>query len=105
MRIVYIADDGTLFNSEFECLDYEWLQKHHHINDIEFYTEDGERVTDIFDESIYQTVEKVIVPNSAALEDLYELVEYTGFYSYGSIEEPGIWIWDSDYYEFKMYEE
>ena len=96
MRTVYIADDGKEFTDAFECEDYEWMQNHKDLRNVTFYSEDGTILTDIFSEDTYGSADKVLVPNNAAVKDLHEFGEYTGFCCYEDITEPGEWCWDEN---------
>lgn len=95
MRIVYIADDGTQFDDEWDCRDYEF-RKGLDLCDIEVYDENGLRLMDIFDEDTYYKAMKVVVKNEKAVSDLRKIVDYTGFMEYGSITSPGVWIFEED---------
>lgn len=103
MRIVYIADDGTQFDDEFECNAYEWKLNHSHLKDIGFFDEDGNIVSGSpFDDAHYNKVETIVIPNEKALRDLQALAEYTGFCDYDNINAIGTWKhyndnWDSGF--------
>ena len=92
MRIVYIADDGTEFNDEFECRHYEWILNHPNIKDIRLFDKNGNELTDIFSEDEYDNTERVFVLSKKAAEDLQALAEYTGYCCYGSITDCGEWV-------------
>lgn len=49
MRTVYIADDGKQFEDEYECEHHEFELKHPHLQTIEAYNKDGEKMTDLLD--------------------------------------------------------
>lgn len=66
MRIVYIADDGTQFDDEWDCRDYEF-RKTLDLSDIEVYDENGIRLMDIFDEDTYNKAMKVIVKTEKSI--------------------------------------
>lgn len=92
MKIIYIAEDGTQFDDEWDCKFHEWKMKHIHLNDIRFYDEKGQLLTSSpFDDIHYNKVEVVVVPNEEALQDLHTLVEYTGFIDYKNIDKIGTW--------------
>lgn len=95
MRIVYIADDGTQFDNEYECEHYEWSLNHQNIYNIQMYDGDGNILVNFSSQDTYENADKVIVPDNAALEDLHELARLTGFCYYHQIESPGTW-------EFRM---
>ena len=75
MRTVYIADDGKQFEDEYECEHHEFELKHPHLQTIEAYNKDGEKMTDLLDEDTYAA-------------------DCLGFYSYNDITEIGEWIFD-----------
>lgn len=53
MRTVYIADDGKQFEDEYECEHHEFELKYPHLQTIEAYNKDGEKMTDLLDEDTY----------------------------------------------------
>lgn len=93
MRTVYIADDGTQFDDEFECEDYEWKLNHPHLKDVRCYDKDGNELKNIFSENTYGYSQKIIVPTDEAARDLQELSKYTGYCYYGHIAESGTWVY------------
>ena len=96
MRIVYIADDGTHFDDEYECRDYEWMQRHRALNDVVIFDKDGNWLKDIFSEDTYSKAMKIVVPNRAASLAFIDLAQYTGFCTYEDINRAGIWVWDEE---------
>lgn len=90
MRVIYIADDGTTFDDEWDCQDYEFRQSLS-LDDIEIYDENGNRFDDILSEDAYNNCVKVVVKTDKAVADLHKIVEYTGFVGYDDIDSPGIW--------------
>ena len=95
MRIVYIADDGTQFDDEWDCRDYEF-RKTLDLCDIEVYDENGLRLMDVFDEDAYNKAVKVVAKTEKAVSDLHKIVDYTGFVVYGDIDSPGTWIFEDN---------
>lgn len=92
MKILYIADDGTQFEDEWECTDYEWRLAHPHLKEIKFLNAAGEPIlSDPLEDITYNKTETVIVPNEAALQDLQDLADYTGFCDYMDIDSIGTW--------------
>ena len=92
MKILYIADDSTQFEDEWECTDYEWRLAHPHLKEIKFLNAAGELLTsDPLEETTYNNTETVIVPNEAALQELQDLTNYTGFCEYSDIDSIGTW--------------
>ena len=103
MRVIYIADDGTQFDDEYECKDYEWLQKHSHLKDIQLYDEEGY----LLDESIlseygYNHAWTVVVKTLDAAIEMDALAQYTGFCAYEDINRVGVWTWDKDKEMFRL---
>lgn len=90
MRAIYIADDGTTFDDEWDCKDYEFRQSLD-LDDIELYDENGNRFDDILSEDAYNNCTRVIVKTDKAVSDLYKIAEYTGFICYYGIGGPGTW--------------
>lgn len=96
MKIVYIADDDTTFDNEFDCKDHEWRLNHPNLQNVCFYNENNEKLNDIFTQDTYDAVNKIIVPNNFAAEELQALGKHTGFVLYESITESGEWIYSED---------
>lgn len=96
MKIIYIADDGSQFDNEFDCMDYEWRLAHPNLKYIDFYDKDNNKLNNVLSEETYTSTEKIVVFNANALKDLQELAEYTGFCCYEDINERGIWIFDDE---------
>ena len=101
MTIVYIADDGTHFDNEWECKDYEWLLTHRAINDVQFLDKDGDWLEDIFSEDAYNNVRRIIAPNVASVHALVDLERYTGFCAYADIDGVGTWVWHNEHGRFE----
>ena len=89
MRVLYIAEDNTEFDNETECMDYEWKLKHPHIDEIKCFDAEGNVLDDIMSIDTYGACMKIFVPTEECVKELYELTQYTGFYCYAQIEEPG----------------
>lgn len=96
MTIVYVADDGTHFDDEWECKQYEWLLNHRAINDVQFLDKDGDWLEDIFSEDTYNNVMKIVIPDWPAVYAFIALEHYTGFCAYAGIDSTGIWVWDNE---------
>ena len=94
MRIVYIADDGTEFDGKWECEDYEYLLNNPLLEDITMYNEDGEILTNIFDQETYEYAMKIIVPTNEAAVSLRDLGERNGWCAYADIKDAGTWVWE-----------
>lgn len=93
MRTVYIADDGTQFDDQWECEDYELLLNNPCLKDIIVYNGDGEVLSNIFDEETYEYATKIIVPTNESAVALRELGERNGWCNYADIKESGTWRW------------
>ena len=98
MRIAYIADDGTQFDSEIDCLKYEFVLDFPHVKDIRMYTMRDEELTDVFSDVTYGKADKIVVPNENALKGLHKLADFYGFDAYYEISECGKWIWSEEAY-------
>ena len=44
MKIIYIADDGTQFDDEYACKDYEWKLNHPHLKDVHIFDKKRKRI-------------------------------------------------------------
>ncbi len=98
MEIIYIADDGTEFDDLYECETYEECKKHPHLYDIIFLDSAGEELDHskfkygIFDDSLYQKCESIVVHNDDEVTDLLWSAEYCGWCEFEQITSPGTWI-------------
>lgn len=95
MKILYIADDGTQFDTEFDCEYYEWKLNHPHLKDIQVFDKDGNKFENIFDEDTYNYSDRIVVSNEAAVNDIQDLADYTGYCYYKHIDKPGEWYFDN----------
>jgi hypothetical protein len=94
MRTIYIADDGTQFDDEFECEAYEWKLNHLNLKDVHAFNKDGIEFEDIFSEETYNYSTKIVVSSDEAAKELQELARYTGYCCYEDIDKAGEWIFD-----------
>ena len=95
MRILYIADDGTEFDNEFDCEVYEETNRHNTAYNIEVYDLDGNRLTltkDLSDEDFYWKAEKVVLHTKEEVDDLQWLAEYTGWCEFEQLTSVGTWV-------------
>lgn len=102
MRIIYIADDGTQFDNEVDCEDYEWKLDHPHLKDVRIYDKNGIEFTDVFSEDAYSHSAKVVVSTDDAAKDFQALAEYTGYCCYDQIKMAGEWRFDETKEQFVM---
>lgn len=94
MRVVYIADDETQFDNEFECEHYEWILNHPHLKDVCCYDKDDNELKDIMAEHTYTYSMKIVVPTDEAAKDLQDLADYTGYCYYAHITKNGTWVFE-----------
>lgn len=94
MRTIYIADDGTQFNDEWDCRDYEWKLNHPNLKHIHVFDKNGNEFEDIFSEDAYNYSEKIVVTSNEAVKELQDLARYTGYYCYEHINKVGVWKFD-----------
>ena len=97
MRVLYIADDGTEFDNEWDCGDYEWRQNHKALNSIIFLDENNNVLNDPMSDETYNNAETIVVPTDEAAKELRELGEYCGWF-YDSIISAGTWVFNKDPY-------
>ena len=95
MEIIYKAEDGTCFDTEWDCEDYENKLNHPYLKNIEFFTEENcpypMNDNNFLSDLIYLKSEKIIVHNENELKDLKWTVDYCGWWEYEEITEPGTW--------------
>lgn len=94
MKTIYIADDGKQFEDEYECEQYEFNLKYPHLQTIEVYNQEGEKMTDLLDDDTYNDCSRIVIHSEDELSDLLLVADYLGFYSYNDITEVGEWIFD-----------
>ena len=97
MNILYEADDGTIFDNEYDCLFYEEKKDHLNLEGILIYTKNnvilGFDLDDLLNEKYYYQSEKVILHNEKEFKDFIWLAEYCGWCEwYDFITSPGIWV-------------
>ena len=96
MKILYQADDGKLFEDEWDCEEYEAKILHPHLKNITFFTiEDCPYFMNddnIFSDYIYYDCWKITVHNIDELNDLIWLVDYCGWCEFEQVTEPGTWV-------------
>ena len=105
MKIIYEAFDGTQFDNEFECTDYEWKLNHKEsLKDLIFYDEDEKVMTDSkLSEDVYSKVMKIEVLSDYGVQALKDIADYTGFSCYNVVNEVGIWVWNNEDKNFKKF--
>lgn len=99
MDILYRANDGTIFNEEWDCEQYEekLILLQLGIDKIRFFDENGKeyliKKEAIFDDNYYYDCVKIIVENEKQLKALQRLASYCGWCEFEEqITSPGIWI-------------
>lgn len=104
MRILYIADDDTIFDNEFDCEEYEFM-KHVTLDlfDTVFFDENKQpmkNIHSVISEELYNTVWCIYVPTLEAAKAMQEVGDYTGF-AYNNISEAGFWAWNDETQSFE----
>lgn len=93
MRIIYIADDGTQFDDEFDCEAYEFRQNLP-VDCLKFYDEQGNEMPhELFEDETYNFSQKIVVPDKASLECLHKVADYCGWCEWDRIDSIGTWVW------------
>lgn len=95
MKTIYIADDGTKFDDQYDCEDYEWRLNHPYLKDVHAFDKDGNELKNIFSEDTYNYSAKIIVTSDEGLKDLQALADYMGYCYYRHIDGIGEWIFDN----------
>lgn len=89
----FLANDGTRFDDEEECLDYEFRQMLFPLkNDLQFFNSKQEPITsaDYLDRICY-----IIVKTDKALKTMYKIFDYYGIIS-DNIDRPSVYRYDFD---------
>jgi len=97
MEIIYKANDGTLFDNEFDCLQYEEAKTYGHIYFIEFFTKFDNKYfitkDNLFKDCNYNICEKLIIHNQNEFLEFFKWADYCGWCEfYEQIDSPGIWV-------------
>lgn len=94
MEIIYKAFDGTYFDNESDCQEYEWKQEHRDgFRNLILYDKDENILEDIMSEETYIKTMHIEILSQEALQALQDLAEYTGFCAYDTVDEIGDWYW------------
>lgn len=95
MKIIatYVAFDGTRFDDEFDCMDYEFTLQMKDCK-IRAYDSKRHRVNDWYDIDGYSNVHRIIVSDEKDLDDIRRVCEYAGIYN--EVNSIGTWVYDED---------
>lgn len=97
MRVIYIADDGTEFDDETECYEYEVGKKHPCLMNVKFFDKNGNMFgidkNHIYAYSTYNNSEKIIIHDEDELKDFLWWSEACGWCEfYEHINAVGVWV-------------
>ena len=96
MKVLYQAEDGTIFNDENACSDYEAEIQHKNIVLIDFFDYENDIYhvdsNDLFNDKIYSDAWKVNIHNHKEFDDFAWLTEVCGWWEFEQINRPGIWV-------------
>ena len=103
MKIIYEAFDGTQFDDELKCVNYEWKLNHEKsLKDLIFYDKDGKVMTDSkLSEDVYSKVMKIEVLSDYGVQTLKDIADYAGFCCYDVIDSIGVWTWNKENEKFE----
>lgn len=95
MKIIatYVAFDGTRFDDEFDCMDYEFTSQMKDCK-IRAYDNKRHRVNNWYDIDGYSNVHRIIVSDEKDLDDIRRVCEYAGIYN--EVNSIGTWVYDED---------
>lgn len=94
------ADDGTRFEYEDECREYEWKQRIEEVKNRFSLLDIGKDKLDPCDTTIYDEVYFIYVPNRSSAKVLYDIWDddITGVYPPSFLSNydltPGLWAFD-----------
>ena len=97
--ITYIAEDGTPFENEQECYEYEQKMKFDNIKDMFTWLDRNFKPLAKTANINANVLEYIIIDDERAFELLNEWFEYNGFYDF-EITETGIYYWNEDVEQF-----
>ena len=97
MKILYQAEDGTIFDDEDKCYAYETVNKFPELFLIDFYDINNNlyhiNKADPFNDDIYNRCEKIHIHNDVELSILHWISTECGWCEFeDQITEPGIWV-------------
>lgn len=101
---IYLANDGKVFNDEFECRDYEMKVKYPQMDNIEIFDENGRKLENLLLDSTYNNSHTVVIHNEVELEAFKAAVYYCGWCEWQTINDVGVWV-DNGKYGFDLVEE
>ena len=96
MRVIYIAEDGTLFDNEWDCEHYEFRASLKGLKDIVCLDEDGEILYDLFSQDTYNYGNVISVLTDDALKTLHKIANYCGWCLWDDIDSIGTWSFKED---------
>lgn len=98
MRVEYIADDGTRFDNEWDCMAHEDMLNHPNLKFVSWILEDGTicGLDRCFDEDVYLNCIRIIVPSDEAAADVRWLAKHCGYCDYEAITSMGVWDYCMD---------
>ena len=89
----YIADDGKVFEDEFECREYELINsKSGSIHDIQFFDENSNSLALELSDDFYNSIHKIIITSEEQVNALREISDLNGWCN-EEINKPGTWVW------------
>lgn len=111
--ITYVAFDGTQFDDEDECAEYEFLESAKEYTDgFTLYNEAREPIKISFDRDVLDKISFVIIKEEKAIPFLDDWMINNGFYEIiGEVanclnikSRIGLWIWDDKEDTWKHWE-
>ena len=101
MKILYKADDGTIFNDEISCRHYEInseLNSSYGGKSITCYDKHNNIIKnpDFLSIELYETAERIYVGTEESVQYLTKIADLTGFICYADIYSPGFWSFNYD---------
>ena len=95
MREVFIADDGTEFDDEWDCMEYEWICEYGpELDKIKFFDCDNKQLVWNKDDEFYYSLNRVELETEEEFNALHELAKGCGWCAlFESITGPGIWVY------------
>ena len=93
MKLMYVADDGMQFDSEWDCMlhEHECFMRTVAIKAID---SDGRQIADLSADDDFNRVQKIYIETRDELNQIRRIDQWCGFY--GEIDAIGVWKWDDD---------
>lgn len=98
MKIVrtYVADDETIFDNEYDCLEYELRLNNPLMTVIKVYDNLGNKLVDVSERDTYNNSDIIIIRTEQELITLHNVALYCGWSEWEMINSVGTWKYNTE---------